>query len=179
MSSADALEAALGVQWEPLLVAAGLLVAAAALLLLEFFVVSFGLLLTGALALVAGAVYFAFEAGTAAGWVFVVLTPLVGYRVARFGVTRVQRSKLVPKSAIAGEAGYHHLADRLGIGPGSRGEMVTAARPSGRARFAGGECDVQVVGGSLERGAPVQVQRIGGPVVYVVPIEPEEAEGEE
>ena len=53
--------------------------------------------------------------------------------------------------------------------PGASGVMVTPARPSGRARFAGGECDVQAQSGVLARGAKVTVLRIDGPIVFVAP----------
>jgi membrane-bound ClpP family serine protease len=49
--------------------------------------------------------------------------------------------------------------------------MVTRARPSGRARFDGGECDVQAQSGVLARGAKVTVLRIDGPIVFVAPTE--------
>ena len=52
----------------------------------------------------------------------------------------------VPRSEVAEDAGYRHVAERLVVGPGARGVLVTPARPTGRARFAGGECDVQVHG---------------------------------
>lgn len=157
----------MGLQWEPLLWAFALLVVAAALLILEFFLVSFGILLAGACAAVAGAIFFAFQANVLVGWLFVVATPVLGFGITRWGLARVQQSNLIPKSEVSAEAGYHHLADQLGVRPGSVGEMVTPAHPSGRARFAGGECDVRVVSGSLERAAPVQVERIEGPVIYV------------
>jgi len=171
-SGADQMvQAAMGFYWEPLLWAFALLVVAGALLILEFFVLSFGLLLLGALAAVAGAIYFAFQASPVAGWLFVVATPAIGFGLTRWGLARVQQSKLIPKSEVSAEAGYHHLADQLGVRPGSVGKMVTPAHPSGRARFSGGECDVQVVSGSLERAASVQVERIEGPVVYVTLVE--------
>jgi membrane-bound ClpP family serine protease len=90
--------------------------------------------------------------------------------LARWGLARIRRSRtLVPKSEITAEAGYHHHAETVGVHPGATGVMVTRARPSGRARFDGGECDVQVQSGSLGRGAKVVVLHIDGPIVFVAP----------
>lgn len=159
--------AAAGFAWEPLLYAVALLVGAVALLVLEFFVVSFGVLLVAALAAVGGALYFAFQVSDAVGWLFVLIVPVLAYGVTRWGIARMQSSRLIPKRAITEEAGYHHYVDSLGIAPGSEGRMVTPGRPLGRARFGGGECDVQAISGVLELGANVVVERVEGPVVYV------------
>jgi membrane-bound ClpP family serine protease len=156
---------------EPLLFAVALLVVAAALLVLEFFLVSFGILLVMALAAVGGSIYFAFQSADWVGWVFLCIVPVIAFFITRWGIARVQRSKLIPKREITAEAGYHHLADRFGIGLGSVGEMVTPAMPSGRARFGGGEVDVRAMSGSLERGRPVRVERIEGPAIYVVAVD--------
>jgi membrane-bound ClpP family serine protease len=156
--------------WEPLLLALALLVGAAALLVLEFFIVSFGLLLAASLACVAGAIYFAFQAGDVAGWVVITLVPPLGYFISRWGLRRIQTAGLIKQTEIRGEAGYHHFTDSLGIAPGSLGVMVTPARPSGRARFSGGECDVQMTSGVLEVGNEVTVERIEGAVVYVLAV---------
>lgn len=156
-----------GVDWGSALVAVGLLVMAAGLLVLEFFVVSFGVLLAACLVCVGGSLYYAFQAAEVIGWLFVVATPVLGYFLTRWGLARVGQSKLVTKSEITAEAGYHHALDRISVKVGSVGELVTMARPTGRARFAGGECDVQVRGQPLERGATVVIQEIDGPIVFV------------
>ena len=161
------------IDWVSAGYALALLALGVVLLLLEFFVVSFGLLLAGAAASTAGALYFAFRAGDAVGWTFALLVPILAFFLVRFGLARLQASHVVPKSEITEEAGYHHVADRLGIGPGSIGTMVTPARPSGRARFPGGECDVQVRGGALEASDRVVVGEIDGAIVFVRPA-PEE-----
>ena len=137
--------------------ALALLALGAVLLVFEFFIVSFGVLLAGSIASTAAAIYFAFRAADAVGWTMVVVVPILAVFLVRRGFARLRTSHIVPKSEITGEAGYHHVADRLGIGPGSIGTMVTPARPSGRARFPGGECDVQVRGGTLEAAKLVQV----------------------
>lgn len=149
--------------------AVALLALGAVLLALEFFVVSFGLLLAGAIASTTAAIYFAFRAGDAVGWVMVVVVPILAVFLVRRGLARLRSSHIVPKSEITEEAGYHHVTDRLGIAPGSVGTMVTPARPSGRARFPGGECDVQVRGGTLEASARVVVGDIDGAIVFVRP----------
>ncbi|NKC11484.1 MAG: hypothetical protein GKR94_04540 [Gammaproteobacteria bacterium] len=154
-----------------LLTAFALVALAFGLLVAEFFIVSFGVLLVCAIVSVVAGVYFAFLAHEIAGWAFVVVVPLLAVAVIRFGLQKVRESNVVPKAEIKAEAGYHHVADRMGVSVGTLGEMVTAARPSGRARFSGGECDVQTRGQPLERGAQVRVTQIDGPIVFVEPSE--------
>ena len=149
--------------------AVALLALGVVLLVFEFFVVSFGLLLAGSIASTAAAIYFAFRAADAVGWTMVVVVPILAFFLARWGLARLRTSHIVPKSEITAEAGYHHVADRIGIGPGSIGTMVTPARPSGRARFPGGECDVQVRGGTLEASNRVVVVEIDGAIIFVRP----------
>ncbi len=158
------------VDWGTLGQALALLALAIVLLVLEFFIVSFGLLLACSIACAGGAVYLAFVASDVAGWSLVVATPAIGAALTRWGLKRIRASRVVPKAEIIAEAGYHHAAERVGASPGAIGEMITAAMPSGRARFDGGECDVQSRSGALERGAQVRVERIDGPMVYVVPV---------
>jgi len=146
----------------------GLLALAVLLLVVEFLVVSFGLLAVAALASAIAAIVFAFAAGDVAGWAFVVLVPVLAVVLVRRGLQRLQASSMVPKSTVGADAGYHHVTDRIGVGVGASGVMVTDAHPTGRARFAAGECDVQALAGSLTRGAAVVVKRIDGPVVFVV-----------
>lgn len=142
------------------------------LLVAEFFIVSMGALAIGAFACGAGAIYFAFAASDIIGWSFVVLVPLLAAFVVRWGIERVQRSALVPQAAISAEAGYHHVADRVGASVGAHGVMITPALPSGRARFSEGECDVQSRGTALSRDQAVIVVEIDGPMVFVEPAEP-------
>ena len=119
------------------------------------------------LAALGGSIYFAFKASSAVGWIFVVATPVLGFYLTRWGIRRMRESKLVASHEITAEAGYHHRTDQLGIKPGETGVMVTPGHPSGRARFAGGECDVQAVSGALDADQRITVSRIEGPVVYV------------
>ena len=156
------------IDWTALLVSLGLLGAAGVLAVLEVFVVSFGLLLIAAVACAVGSIRYAFDAHEAVGWTSVVIIPVAALFVARWGFIRIRASgSAVPKSEIGADAGYRHLAERLAVGPGSEGVLVTPARPVGRARFAGGECDVQVHGPVLEAGAEVVVERIDGPFIFV------------
>ena len=162
-----------------LLASLGLLGAAAVLVVLEVFVVSFGLLLVAAIACAGGSIRYAFAAHDAAGWASVALIPVGALFAARWGFVRIRSSRsAVPRSEVVGDAGYRHVAERLAVGPGSQGVLVTPARPSGRARFAGGECDVQVRGLVLEAGAPVVVERIDGPIVFVTSPPPSPERGE-
>ncbi len=163
------LELATDVGIDPLILATILLVLGIVLLVAEMFIVSFGLLLLGALACLAGAVYYAFAAGDGFGWAFSVVVPVLGFAVAKWGLGRLRRSRLVPRAEITADAGYRHVTQRIGVDIGSVGIMVTPARPSGRARFAGGECDVQVKGATLERDAKVVVRENDGLTVVVVP----------
>lgn len=166
-----ALPASAGIDWPSLWLALGLLVLAVALLVLELFVVSFGVLLVASIASAAGAIHYAFAASDAAGWMMALIVPILAVVLGRWGLARIRRSRrLVPRSEITAEAGYHHHAERVGVHPGAAGIMVTPARPSGRARFDGGECDVQVQSGSVGRGAKVVVLRIDGPIVFVEPV---------
>ena len=158
--------------------ALALLVLAAVILVLEFFVVSMGLLSVVSIACVAGAIYFAFLAGDVVGWAFTVVTPVLAVLIVRWGVRRIRTSRLVPQAEVTSEAGYHHVADRIGVTPGAVGAMVTPARPSGRARFEGGECDVQVQGRPLETAARVVVKRIDGPIIFVGPVDDEPVENQ-
>ena len=161
---------ATGVDWQSLWIALGLLALAAALLVLELFVVSFGVLLVASIAAAGAAIHFAFAASDAAGWVVTMSTPILAVVLARWGFARIRTSRrIVVQSEITGEAGYHHHAEKVGVHPGATGIMVTPARPSGRARFDGGECDVQVQNGSLARGDGVVVLHIDGPIVFVKP----------
>lgn len=156
------------VDWLSLFIAVGLLALALVLLVLEFFIVSFGALLILCLACVSVSLWYAFAANDVAGWAFVVVIPVLGYFVSRWGLARVKRSNLVTQAEITAEAGYHHATDRINVREGVTGEMVTAARPTGRARFDEGECDVQVRGKPLEKGARVVVDKIDGPIVFVI-----------
>ena len=156
-----------------------LLVVALALLVAEFFLVSFGVLAVAALSCAAGSIYFAFAAHDAAGWLFVVTVPLLGAATLKWGLRRIQTSHVVPQAEITEDAGYHHVAAKLGVEVGSQGVMVTAARPAGRARFAGGECDVYGQGLALERDAEVVVVSIDGPSINVALLDPTKASGDE
>ena len=147
-----------------------LLLLSLGILVAEFFLVSFGLLAVAAVATAGAAIYFAFVASDLVGWLFVVIVPLLAGATVRWGIARVQRSGLVPQAEISADAGYHHLTQELGVKVGTHGEMVTPARPSGRARFEQGECDVQTHGRPLERGALIVVTAIDGPQVFVEPI---------
>ncbi len=165
-----ALAAATEVDWQVLALSLGLLVLAITLLVLEIFVVSFGILLVTSIASAVAAIHYAFTAASAAGWAMTVAVPVLGIMLARWGLARVRTSRrIVPRSEITAEAGYHHHAEKVGVHPGAEGVMVTRARPSGRARFAGGECDVQAESGILGRGEKVVVLHIDGPIVFVVP----------
>lgn len=152
-----------------LLVAIALLAAALALAALEFVVVSGGLLGIGAIGCAIAAVSYAFAAGPLAGWVFTVLTPLLGIIVFKSGLQWIRRSPLVIKDEITSDAGYHHAFTGSGIGVGSQGTLVTNAFPSGRARFTGSggpvEIDVQIRGATGARGDAVTIIAVDGAMV--------------
>ncbi|MGI9333061.1 MAG: hypothetical protein ACR2RL_07875 [Gammaproteobacteria bacterium] len=152
---------------EPLLYAVALLLLGLGLVVLEIFIVSFGLLSVAAVGALAGAVYFAFQAGTVPGWLFTVTAPVAAGLILRAGIKRLAKSKVVPQAEIRADAGYHHLAEQLNVRPGSMGTLVTPARPTGRARFEGGECDVHARGLALESGSKIVVTEIEGPTITV------------
>lgn len=154
-------------QWLPLIQIVLLMLTALVLLVLEFFVMSFGLLSAAALVSVIVAVYFAAQWDPLAAYITVLLALIMGIITVRWGLRRLGRSRLVPKAAISEHAGYRHVAQRLDIEIGSTGVLITSARPGGRARFSGGECDVQSLDGVLDIATPVMVDRIDGPVIYV------------
>lgn len=157
---------------EPLLFAIALLALGLGLLVLEIFIVSFGLLTLLAIAALGGSVYFAFQAGPVAGWMFVVAAPIAATLIIRYGIRRVAASKIVVQGEVTADAGYHHLAEQLDISAGATGTLVTPARPTGRARFEGGECDVYATGQVLEAGAEVVVTQIEGPTIKVRGVQP-------
>ncbi len=158
------------IDWPILGLSVGLLILAVALLILELFVVSFGMLLIASIASTVAAIHYAFAATAVAGWTMAVIVPVVAVALVRWGLAGIRESRrMVTKSEITSDAGYRHHAQEVGVHPGAEGVMVTRAQPSGRARFAGGECDVQVQSGSLGRGEKIVVLRIDGPIVFVTP----------
>jgi hypothetical protein len=94
--------------------------------------------------------------------------------VVAVGLKLLRRSRAtVVATELTSDAGYHLLADQHGITPGSLGELVTRAFPTGRARFAGRNgavvLDVAVRGGVLDQGARIVVLAIEGPTIFVGP----------
>ena len=151
------------------LLAIALLVLAGVLLLLEFLVVSYGLLAIAALGCAIAGIVLGFGSSPAVGWTLLAATPILAAFVTSWGLRRLARSALVPKEEITGNAGYHHATESLGITIGARGTLVTDAIPTGRARFPGGDIDVQVEGAAASKGAVITVLRIEGPTVFVAP----------
>jgi hypothetical protein len=146
-------------------------IVATALLILEFILASGGPLAIAAALTAAAAMIAAFLVSTAAGLLVLILIPLVGVAVVRWGLARLVRTRAVPHAEIRDDAGYHHLAAALGVEVGAVGELVTDAMPSGRARFitrAGtNDIDVRVLGPVLGRGQRVVVIDVHGPAVTV------------
>jgi membrane-bound ClpP family serine protease len=151
-----------------------LLVLAGVLAVVEFLVVSWGMLIIGAVISAVAAVALSFQAGPAAGWTFLVLTPGVGIAAVAIGLRLMRRTKAaVMSTEITADAGLHHVADSHGVGPNALGELMTKAYPTGRARFNGRhgpvELDVVVQGAVLDQGARVVVLAISGPTITVGP----------
>jgi membrane-bound ClpP family serine protease len=149
------------------LFAIALLVIALVLLLLEFLVVSYGLLAIAALVFAISGIVLGFGSSPVVGWTLVGATPILAAMVTAWGLRRLMRSDLVPKAEITDNAGYRNATESLGIQVGANGVLITDAMPTGRARFPGGEIDVQVEGGAANKGTAVQVLRIEGPTVVV------------
>lgn len=151
-----------------------LLLLSVVLAVVEFLVVSWGMLLIGATVSAIAAVALAFHADPVAGWIFVILLPILGVAVARVGFRLMRRNTAaILPTEITAVTGPGEAAQRAGIAPGTLGELVTAAYPTGRARFNGPHgpvtIDVQVQGGALARGDRVVVLGIDGPVISVAP----------
>lgn len=157
---------------EQLLAALLMMALAVALLVLEVLIVSFGLFGILAVGAATYGIVLAFDLGPLAGWSFLLVSPVIAVVVLRWGLRRLGRSSIVPQSEISGSSGAREITQRLGIDLGTEGRLTTHARPGGRAHFPGGECDVQVVGGALDRGTVVVVKRIDGPMVFVVAAAP-------
>lgn len=171
-AAASAMEPLTALAW-----ATALLVLAAVLVLVEFLVVSWGMLLVAAVISAVVAVVMAFQSSAVAGWAFVAAAPLAFALALRIGLRWLRRDPVVVLPAeITAAAGASTLAAAAGIGPGSVGELVTDAYPTGRVRFdsAGGPVtlDVQVQGGA-RRGQRVRVLDIDGPVIHACCVEPD------
>jgi membrane-bound ClpP family serine protease len=149
------------------LVAIGLLALASVLLLLEFLVVSYGLLAIAALGCSIAGIVLGFGSSPMVGWTLLGATPILAAVVVAWGLRRLMRSDLVPKQEITEDAGYRHATEGMGVVIGTRGTLVTDAMPTGRARFPGGDLDVQVDGPAAMKGTVVTVRRIEGPSVIV------------
>jgi membrane-bound ClpP family serine protease len=157
--------------WHALLIASGLLLLAAGMLVAEAFVISFGMLTLISVGLGIAAVVYAFSASTALGWGFALVAPTLLGAVGLWAIRMMRRSQLVPKFELTEDAGAHHLAETIGLLAGASGVLLTPARPTGRARFAGGDLDVQC-DRSAETGAAVTVVRIDGLRILVTVAEP-------
>lgn len=149
-----------------------LMILAAGLAIVEFMVVSWGMLLVGAMVSAIAAIALAFHVSPLAGWLFVAATPAVIVFVLRTGYGLMRRNTAaVMSTELTADAGYRHAAESAGVAVGAVGELVTNAFPTGRARFAGHgspvELDVQVQGRVLGRGDRVVVLAINGPVITV------------
>lgn len=151
-----------------------LMLLAAGLAVVEFMIVSWGMLLVAAVISAIAGIALAFHASPLAGWLFVAATPALIFLVLRTGFAVMRRNKAaVLSTEVTEDAGYRHAAEAAGITVGAVGELVTAAYPTGRARFAGRggpvDLDVQVQGAVLPKGARVAILAIDGPVITVGP----------
>lgn len=155
------------VLFNDVLLAVALLVLAGVLLLLEFLVVSYGLLAIAALGCAIAGIVLGFGSSPVVGWALLGATPILAAFVIAWGLRRLMRSHLVPKEEITATAGYRQATEGLGIAVGASGTLITDALPTGRARFAGGEIDVQMEGAAGTKGTLVRVLRIEGPTVIV------------
>lgn len=152
--------------------AVALLILAAALAVVEFLVVSWGMLLVGSVISALAAIALAFHAHPTAGWIFIVVVPVIAVFVGRFGFAMMRRNTAaVLPTELTEDAGARHNAERAGVAVGAIGELATNAFPTGRARFAGThgpvELDVQVQGPVLSCGDRVVVLAISGPAITV------------
>jgi len=151
------------------LLAIALMIAALAVLLLEMLVISFGVLAAIALALGATSVVFGFRVHDGLGWSLLLLSPLAGLYILRWGLARMRRGGMgfVAVAEVSGQAGISDAAKQVGAQIGAQGVLITDAMPTGRASFPHGDVDVAVRGPVLQRGASVVVLAIDGPTVTV------------
>lgn len=154
--------------WAAGLAALVLLATCLFLVVAELFIISGGLLAIAAMACAIAAVTCAFLAHPVLGWIALVLTPGLLAIALRRAFAHLLTSSAVPQTVIDSNAGYGLRAEALGVAVGDRGRLVTAAMPTGRARFGSALIDVRVHGPVLEHGASVRVTRIEGAEVVVV-----------
>ena len=111
--------------------------------------VSFGVL--GSLALVSfiAALVLAFQVHIGFGLVMVLISP-GGWFVVRAVGAAPGNSGLAVAEAVTAQASYLDHANTIGLRVGHQGVLETHARPVGRARFAGGTCDVHAPGGGYD-----------------------------
>ena len=155
-----------------LAVAVALLAVAAFLLFLELIIISGGILGTLSLACAALGCYLSYEVSTTAFAINIFATPIVALWTIKLALKRIQQSPMIPKSSIDDDAGYAHVAEELGISVGSIGTLSTAAMPTGRAKFAGGEIDISLQSGAGDKGQRVKVIEIDGPQIFVQVLPP-------
>jgi membrane-bound ClpP family serine protease len=151
----------------PLAEASALMALAVALLIFEFVIFSWGLLTVAATAMAVWACVIAWAVAPAVGGIFILACLAVGVSAARWARRLARMTPLVNQADLAGDAGYHHLAETLGITVGSMGVLVTDALPTGRARFGQHEIDVRLDGAPLAHGTKVVVLRIEGASITV------------
>jgi membrane-bound ClpP family serine protease len=144
-----------------------LIVGCVIFLIAEILVLSGGLLGLASLACGVAAIATAFAVDPIFGWTTALCLPVFSLVGIRLGLRRLATSQIVAQSTIDEHAGYQHHAEESGIAVGVEGTLLTAARPTGRARFAGGIADVQVRGTVLEAGAVIRVVAIDGPTIFV------------
>jgi membrane-bound ClpP family serine protease len=133
----------------------------------ECFVISFGLLAIGALLCAIASVLLAWDISPAYGFSMLVIAPIAGVVAVRIGLERMRRSPAVPQSEITAQVGQQAHAVTAGATVGATGVLLTDAYPTGRARFASGDIDVQVRAGHLTKGTAVAVVAIDGPVILI------------
>ena len=155
-----------------IVVAVVLLFLSCALAITEFLLVSWGMLLVGAVVSAVAAVVMAFSISASAGWIFVFAALVMSFLSVRTGFRLMRRNKaIVLPTELREDAGYHHAAEAAGVRVGTIGVLVTPAVPSGRATFSGThgeiELDVQVQGQVLSSGDRVIVLAISGPTLEV------------
>ncbi|NRA39906.1 MAG: hypothetical protein HRU15_17320 [Planctomycetes bacterium] len=149
--------------------ALALMMVASFLVFLELIILSAGLLSLLALAAGTCACYLGFEAGPAAGWSLIIMSPICTIFAIRLGLQLMQHSShMVPKAEIEADAGYHHVATAAGVVIGSIGTLVSDAMPTGKAKFGQGHVNVVVQGSAGDQGDSIKVIKIDGPSIEVV-----------
>ncbi len=144
-----------------------LMILAVALVLIEVFVVSFGVLMMSAAVIGVISLILAAQHGVTPALMIGLLGSIGVWGAIVYGFRILRRSSLISGSTVEATSGYLHAVNTAQVTVGSKGILLTAARPSGRARFPDGyEIDV-ICDRSADPGTGIQVVSMDGMGCFV------------